>query len=283
VEGVPRFGRPWGAVLALGALLVLGPITAPAEAEGEAKPAPSRPAPSKPEAAKPGSTKKEATKPSPAKPTPPKPVTDYDIILTEFQSAGALKFYENTEDILRAGQFERAFSRYLFLKTQIRGQALYVGLSHQVDQRLHFLRSQLQLGERVAYSEAHRPIKKYQKKKKPQPATASCPPPKDQKGTPAPAPPPGTQAPATPGGEKPPDTKVTAAATPGEEKPPETTVTAPAAGSGEKAPEAAATEEKGETPPKEDKEPPAEEAKEKPPAPPPSFWEKAKRKLMFWK
>ncbi len=45
----------------------------------------------------------------------------------ELQNVGALKFYDETEDMLRGGKFEQAFSRYLFLSAHIRGQALDTG------------------------------------------------------------------------------------------------------------------------------------------------------------
>jgi len=52
----------------------------------------------------------------------------------------------DTEDVLRAGKFERAYIRYIFLNAHIRGQSLYAGLLPMVDQRLQFLREQMHLG-----------------------------------------------------------------------------------------------------------------------------------------
>jgi hypothetical protein len=71
--------------------------------------------------------------------------TDYGSYLGEYQTAGALKFYDNTEELLRLAQFERALMRYRFLKGQIRGKVDYRGLINMVDLRLQFLKRQLHL------------------------------------------------------------------------------------------------------------------------------------------
>ncbi len=105
----------WGGVLVLGALLILGPGSVPVSAAGLDK--------------------------SPARGSDPRQFS------AELQSFGALKFYDDTEAILRAGKFEQAFTRYLFLSSHIRGQSLDSGLAASVDQRLQFLRRQMHLGE----------------------------------------------------------------------------------------------------------------------------------------
>lgn len=71
--------------------------------------------------------------------------TDYGSFLGEYLSAGALRFYDNTEEMLRLAQFERALMRYRFLKGQIRGKRDYYGLINMVDLRLQFLKRQLHL------------------------------------------------------------------------------------------------------------------------------------------
>jgi hypothetical protein len=104
----------WGGVLFLGVMLVLAQGAVPAGADGLEK--------------------------------PPARGSDARQFLEELRSGGALKFYEDTEDVLRAGKFERAYIRYIFLNAHIRGQSLYAGLLPMVDQRLQFLREQMHLG-----------------------------------------------------------------------------------------------------------------------------------------
>jgi len=244
-----------GAAVALLAFLALVPGAGPARGAGEAKP-PSSKAVGDPKAAPPQAK-------SDPKAGPPPSVTDADIYQGEFSRAGAFKFYDNTEDLLRTGQFEMSYARYLFLKTHIRGQALYTGLAAMVDQRLRFLSAQLRLGEGRTPSGPYRRVTK-RKKPKSKPV---CPPPADQKGAQPLAPPPGT--PTTP-------PKPLEAAPPGEPKAPEAAPPAPTPG------------EKEGTPAKAEPEPPPGEAKEETtkaeePAPPLTFWQKLKRKAMFWK
>jgi hypothetical protein len=87
--------------------------------------------------------------------------SDSRQFLEELRSGGALKFYEDTEDVLRAGKFERAYIRYIFLNAHIRSRPLDAGLVPMVDQRLHFLREQMHLGEGIQYSERdERPAKR---------------------------------------------------------------------------------------------------------------------------
>lgn len=72
---------------------------------------------------------------------------DYVVFLGELEAGGALSFYDNTEDILRLAQFERALMRYRFLKGQVQGSVDYRGLVVQIDRRLRFLKKQLHLSE----------------------------------------------------------------------------------------------------------------------------------------
>ena len=45
----------------------------------------------------------------------------------ELRSGGALRFYEDTEEIVRAGKFERAYLRLVFLRAHIQGLPLEAG------------------------------------------------------------------------------------------------------------------------------------------------------------
>jgi hypothetical protein len=178
----------------------------------------------------------------------------------ELRSSGALKFYEETEKFLRTGQFERAFSRFLFLKAHIRGQALYVGLNASVDQRLQFLRSQMRLGKDTAYKKFRKRVRRRVRRVQP-----PSPPPSDQKAAKTPTP---TKS-VSPVADK--------------AKPLETGKKPPVADS----PPAATTDQTYPSP-KVEKEPPPEEDQEekpekKPSPPPPSTWQRLKRKLQFWK
>lgn len=92
------------------------------------------------------------SQPAAAKPTKAKPAvrepgtfTDYGSFLSEFQAAGAFKFYDNTEAILRLALFEQALTRYRFLKGQIQGKVDYYGLLASVNRRIQFLQKQLHL------------------------------------------------------------------------------------------------------------------------------------------
>lgn len=233
------FWRRWAAALTLGALLAIGPGAGLVQAAGAAKRTPSPYA------------------------------SDYTQLEREFRSVGALKFYEGTEELLRTGQFERAFCRYLILKTHIRGQALYTALTAMVDHRLRFLRSQLHLGEGDAYARSYKRYKR-RVRRGPQVAKAASPTP-DQKGTKTPPP----AKDATAADKTKPEGAPATAAVPGE-KPPAAAASP------------AATDDKAETALKGEKESPPEEdekekaAKKKPP-PPPSYWQRLKRTLQFWK
>ena len=130
----------WSGVLVLGVILTLAQGTVPARADGM--------------------DKSEA---------PAAQGSDARQFLEELRRGGALKFYEDTEDVLRAGKFERAYIRYIFLRAHLRG--LDAGLTPMVEQRLHFLKEQMHLGEGVHY--AARDTMPMRKKA----AKPACPPP----------------------------------------------------------------------------------------------------------
>ena len=220
--------------------------------------------------------------------TGPVVITDYGHFLGELQAGGALQFYDNTEEILRLAQFERALMRYRFLKGQIQRSGDYRGLLSMVDLRLRFLKKQLHLQERdIAACPAR-------KARIPQPKPPQAKPPeKSAAGKPTP-----------PGATANDKNKVKAGPTipgripgmiaiPGPPQkagaPPVTaapTVTAPTpvtAGP----PEAAAQKPEVVTTTPKTKEEKAEEEKDKeeakPPPPPSSFWEKMKIRLHLQK
>ena len=196
--------------------------------------------------------------------------SDYRLFASELQSHGAFKFAADTEDLIRSGQFEQAFARYLFLKAHIHGHSLYIALDAMVNQRLHFLKSQMRLDEIPTYATPS--FKKLKRRVKKQ-ARAVTPP-----GTPGPAQKDG-QASASP-------VVIPAAAATGEQKSPVSEpspaqqaldlVTSPAP----------PTEPKAAKPTAESKSPEEETPEEKPeaarPAPPASLWDKLKRRLKFW-
>ena len=98
--------------------------------------------------------------------------SDARQFMGELRSGGALQFYEDTEEILRAGKFERAYLRLVFLRAHIQGLSLDSGLVPMVDQRLRFLREQMHLGEGVQYAaQAEQPVRRKRPVKPP------CPPP----------------------------------------------------------------------------------------------------------
>jgi hypothetical protein len=179
--------------------------------------------------------------------------TDARQFAGEFQSRGAFKFAEDTEDELRAGRFELAYARYLFLRSHIRGSSLYFALNSMVDQRLHFLASQMGLKEIPSYA-----APSYKKLKRRVRKQARAVPPKTS-AKPAIAP---------------------ASAEAKEPKPP---VPQPgAAEKPEKSAKAPAPAIQTPTQPPEP-EPPKEKTEAKKPAPPPpSLWEKLKHRLKFW-
>jgi hypothetical protein len=162
-----------------------------------------------------------------------------------------LKFYDNTEDLLRTGQFERALLRYAFLKGQIGRQPGYQPLAHQIDQRLNFLKTQLKLPEAyVTPLKASRVRPKPPGKKEatlaapPSPAASKAQPdPDDQKGDPKP----GGEAKSEPTGSPPGQDRAAAAPQ--------------SPDSQEKSADAQAEAEK----------------------PPPSRWQRLKKRLLFWR
>ena len=102
--------------------------------------------------------------------------SDARQFMGELRSGGALQFYEDTEEIMRAGKFERAYLRLVFLRAHIQGLPLDSGLVPMVDQRLKFLREQMHLGEGVQYAaQAERPARR---KRPVKPVCPPCPPPK---------------------------------------------------------------------------------------------------------
>jgi hypothetical protein len=228
--------KVWGGVLVLGALIMLVFGTVPARADGM--------------------------------PGAPQHGSDYLTFAEELRTQGALGFYDRTEDMLRAGKFERAFTRYLFLRANIRGQALYAGLTASVDQRLKFLREQMHLGDgalqydyRVTYARRGRRAK------------PACPPAakKPVKKEPSPE-------------EKPPETVI-----PGQSLEEKAQATPPAKeGTTAAGPETKPSGEASQKPaegaqkPGEAAQKPAAGDQKPVPAPPLSFWEKFKRKLKFW-
>jgi len=79
---------------------------------------------------------------------PRSPLTlDYRLMWEEFESAGGIKFFSKTEELLRLAEFEEALLRYRFLKGQVAGLAAYRPLVLDIDRRLHFLQRQLHLSE----------------------------------------------------------------------------------------------------------------------------------------
>ncbi|MEW6388155.1 MAG: hypothetical protein AB1491_11625 [Thermodesulfobacteriota bacterium] len=222
------------ASLALGLLLLLGPGVTAALANGESK--------------------------APAK---PRQLKDYDLFLGELHSAGALKFYETTEEILRLGQFERALLRYRFLKGAVSGQSMYAPMVASINQRLRFLQEQMHLTA-ADIAPARRPKKRRVRRKvaqKPPPPVEAKPPATPEPGKPEGAPPaaapPGQVIPGAPG--------VTPA------KPPEAPPTAPP------------TVEEPKAAPGAEETPQAKEEKEAKPKPRPSLWQRIKKRLYFWK
>jgi hypothetical protein len=168
--------------------------------------------------------------------------SDARQFMGELRSGGALQFYEDTEEIIRAGKFERAYLRLIFLRAHIRGLPLETGLVPMVDQRLRFLREQLRLGEGVDYAaREERPVRRTRHVK---PVCPPCPPPK--------------------------------AKAPPEEKPPEVIIPPGVPENKAAAPPPAEAKPPGAEAPK-----PATPGTPAP-APAPSFWDKAKRKLKFW-
>jgi hypothetical protein len=96
--------------------------------------------------------------------------SDYLTFKEELRTGGAIKFYEDTEEIIRAGKFERAYIRLIFLHAHIRGRNLDAGLIPMVDQRLRFLKEQMHLGDGFTYAAPAERVRRT-------PAKPACPPP----------------------------------------------------------------------------------------------------------
>ena len=107
--------------------------------------------------------------------TPSRSGMDARLFAGELQSRGAFQFAEDTEDRIRSGQFELAFARYLFLRSQIRGSSLYMALNAMVDQRLHFLKNQMGLREIPRYAAPYKKLKTRVRKEPPVTPTAAEP------------------------------------------------------------------------------------------------------------
>jgi len=172
---------------------------------------------------------------------------------------------EDTESLIRSGDFEQAFSRYLILRSHIRGQSLYAGLTAMVNQRLHFLQVQMGLPEIPSYAA---PSLKYKRRVR-KTAAVDLPGP-DKKGAKG-----SVSATVTPAAAKTGDQESPAPKPSPEEKPVETILPP------------APTADQATTKPAEASKSPKEEAqeekpKETPPPPPESIWDKLKRRLKFW-
>jgi hypothetical protein len=193
--------------------------------------------------------------------TEPPGFSDYGSFLGEYLSAGAFKFYDNTEALLRLAQFELSLMRYRFLKGQIQKKGDYRGLTAMVDLRLRFLKKQLHLhdGDIAAIPPRKVRIPQAQKPPEEKPKDAA-----DKPKTPGlakPGPPVPGQAPG-------------AFVIPGA---PETAGPGPSALPG-KPPDVVTTD----TPPK-TKEELAAEAKEAKPPLPPNFWDRMWIRVNPWK
>lgn len=186
----------------------------------------------------------------------------------ELRSGGAFKFMEETEDLIRSGQFEQAFSRYLILKAHIRGQALYAGLNAMVDQRLHFLKAQMRLAEIPTYAGLSQKFKRRVRRSPSADLPGSSGP--DQKGAKASASPVVIPAAAKAGDQE------SQASKPSSDEKPTESILPPV-----HTPDQAKTQqpEEGKSPKEETQE---EKPKETKPATPPSIWDKLKRRLKFW-
>lgn len=139
---MPTSRKHTGGALILGALLILGPASGPESAGGSDR-LPDRSGDSRQFAA-------------------------------ELQSRGEFKFYDDSEELLRAGKFEQAYGRYLFLNAHIRGRPVDHGLAAMVNQRLQFLNGQMGLGEEVPQ---YRPLKVVKKRRRTRRVQPPCPPP----------------------------------------------------------------------------------------------------------
>jgi len=207
------------------------------------------------------------------------PQVDIKLFQEELQAAGALKFFETTEELLRLAQFDRALLRYRFLKGQVMGHSLYRPLVTQIDYRLQFLKTQMKLRP-ADLGPVGRPRKTLRRR-----VVAAHPPETDKKKEegkpktePKEEPKPRTDKQEEDGAKKQEE--------PGVTPPPVTPEKPAAAGKGAEGGPAAPPPPETGLPPKVG---PADEGEEdqvgeaKPAPPPPSRWERIKRKLQFWK
>lgn len=187
----------------------------------------------------------------------PAPVTDYGMFLGELRAAGALRFYDNTEELLRLAQFERALMRYRFLKGQVQRKAEYRPLVRMIDLRLNFLKKQLHLRDSEIAAIPPRKVKAARKAPKvkppPEKPVAAIPKTAGKK----------EERPTISGAPGLPD-KAAIAPLPGAQKPPDVVTSTPGAKGDEKA-----AEEK-------------DAAESKPPLPP-NFWQKLRIRLNLGK
>jgi len=219
--------------------------------------------------------------------------TDYGSMLGEYHSAGAFKFYDNTEALLRLAQFELSLMRYRFLKGQIQRRGDYRGLLAMVNLRLQFLKKQLHLNEfdiaaippRKARIPKVKPavIKPPEAKPPEKPAAAKPAIPKAADKAKA-----GPSLPGTPPAvviiPRPPDKAVAAPQATPQTVPPAAPQAVPPAAppvapqvTTEKPPDVVVTD--NDTPKSKEKKAEEEKEEAKPPPPPPSFWEKLKIRL----
>jgi len=194
--------------------------------------------------------------------TEPPGFSDYGSFLGEYLNAGAFKFYDNTEALLRLAQFELSLMRYRFLKGQIQKKGDYRGLTAMVDLRLRFLKKQLHLHDGDIAAIPPRKVRIPQAKKPPEEK------PKDA-----------ADKPKTPGAS---DKDKAKAGPPGPGKEPEGYMMvpgAPAAGApSANPPPVVTTDTRPQT--KEEK---AAEAKEAKPPLPPNFWDRMWIRVNPWK
>ncbi|MHB8067634.1 MAG: hypothetical protein ACYDIC_07005 [Desulfobaccales bacterium] len=271
--------QPTGAPAAPGAPAA-GPRTIGAQPAGVPSAVP-RATGAPPAGSKPAGAPSPVAKPAVPKVSPPGPpagFTDYGSFLAEFQAAGAFKFYDNTEAILRLANFEQALMRYRFLKGQIQGKVDYHGLMASVNRRIQFLQRQLHLRDsdvaaipaRKVRTTKLKPAVKLPETKPPEKPEAAKPIPPGEAGPEAQKPiPPVTATPAPPA-------QVPSAAAP---LPPAQVPAAVPPPADQKRPAVVTTDTK----PKEDEKAEEEKDKEEKPAVPPNFWQRMRIKLHLGK
>jgi len=239
-----------------------------------AGPAGAQPAGAKPPVAEPAGVKSPSAPAADAKSAgskvkaavkAPATFTDYGSFLAEYQAAGAFRFYDNTEAMLRMANFEQALMRYRFLKGQIQGKVDYHGLLASVNRRIKFLQKQLHLRDTEVAAIPPRKVRMI--KAKPAVILPEA----------KPAEKPGAAKPKTPGetGEEAGKTKEILPAT----LPPAQVPGAAPLPSAQQPPPVVTTDTKA----KEDEKAEEETDKEEKPKIPPSFWQRMKIKLHLGK